>query len=101
MCDDEHLPKLSIPPDHPLAQRLYDLDGVRWMINDKLNEAVRTNHPDQHNLRQAFEMCNVEIKKVLDEYRREVGAPSHQRVGLTYDNGWPVVNGRSERRTRH
>ena len=96
MSDDpDHLPCLHIPPDHPLAAKLYDADALRWGINDKINAAILANDTGALDLqRKAFDVCNAEIAAILDEYRNEVGGSPGQKVGLTYKNRRPVVTAR-------
>ncbi|WP_271612931.1 hypothetical protein [Bradyrhizobium sp. CCBAU 21362] len=102
MSDEDHLPSLSIPPDHPLAIPMWDAIARQGECIERLNRA----HHSREGVaikaaEQAMSQSNAEIEGIQEEYRKEVCAPPHQRVGLTYDNGWPVVKGRSTEPTRH
>lgn len=102
MDDEEHLPKLSIPPDHPLAIPMWDAIARQRACIDGVNRAHASGAADAiAAAEQAMSQSNEEIEGIQAEYREEVGAPPHQRVGLTYDNGGSVVKGRSMGPSRH
>jgi hypothetical protein len=87
---------LSIPTDHPLAQKFYDAVDLQFAL-------IRERHP----VHLAGDIARLEIidrdikivgdaiTEMQDEIRRERGGDETCTVGLTYDRkGYAVVNGR-------
>jgi hypothetical protein len=90
---------LAIPPDHPLAAKMYDLIGLQFATIPERNAAhwagdvPRTQRADT-----ALAMIGAEMGTICDQIRAERGADATCTVGLTYDAaGHPVVDGRYRR----
>lgn len=91
--------RLTIPPDHPLAVELYDLISLQGvLISQQCSEAVLVSAGgdrasfDRHEA--AMVLVNKEVEAALEKYRIERGGDDTCTVGLTYERGFPVVNGR-------
>lgn len=87
---------IRIPPDHFLAQKIYDAVTLQFRLIDECNKAHWAGDAARVKIIVA-DLATVgdEIKKMQNEYRIERGADETCTVSLTYDrNGYPVVNGR-------
>lgn len=88
---------LILPPDHPLAKELYDLQCAETAAMQPFIPGP-TFDPSLHD--ECDKILNVIADAILfvqGQYRAERGADASCTVGLTYDadNRWPVVEGRS------
>lgn len=87
---------LRIPPDHPIAQKYYDLLGLSFVLIEKGQVAFAAGDVEElKRIGMASDLVSAELRKLDDEIRQERDADETCRVLLTYNaHGFPVVNGR-------
>ena len=88
---------LRIPPAHPLAAELYDLQCIQNTIIAHMNPTDPLyDSAKQEKYAETLELVDDSIRFVQGQYRAERGADDICSVSLTYSaNGFPLVDGRS------